>query len=392
MCIKNCCINCFNDDSIKAFISCGETIGDCDYCESVNIPVADVDDIGKFIMEGIERKYEDAANSVLYNSEEGGYQYETLLINEILMDEEEIFTDNVRDFDQLIEDLVSPDGTAYVRIDPYGPLSGGISEIDSWKKFCSLVKTKKRYTLFNDFNRDNNDVNDPLYFLNCLINILKNRSEHGCIQYLKQNNRIYRGRLLKMNGDFQHTDMTSPPIESTINNRFSPIGISFFYGSFDKDTCISEMRPSVGEKVCIAEFLILKELKILDLSNDLGRYTSIFSDEYVFDNEEYFKPFMNHFVKSIAKPIRISDKDFEYIPTQIITEYLRFNPELKLNGIKYKSSIKRGGINIVLFKGPNISTENTQDQKSWLLYKGCNKYKAINVKYGYKPMRTCDCL
>lgn len=88
---KFCCTNCFSEPAIRNFIEAEDILGDCDYCKSKNIHIYDVQNVGEFITEGVERHYEDAANQVAYESSEGGYQLPTFDISEILIWKEEIF-------------------------------------------------------------------------------------------------------------------------------------------------------------------------------------------------------------------------------------------------------------------------------------------------------------
>lgn len=121
---KFCCTNCFSESEIKNFIESEDILGTCNYCKSKDIHICDVKDVGEFIMEGIERHYEDAANQVAYESSGGGYLLPTLDISEILIYEEDIFGELLDDPSSLLDDLVLSDGTPYVRKDPYGPPSG----------------------------------------------------------------------------------------------------------------------------------------------------------------------------------------------------------------------------------------------------------------------------
>lgn len=88
---NKCCTNCFSEIEIINFIDSEKIIGDCDYCNSNNVNFCDVVDVGNFIMEGIERHYEDAANQVGYASSEGGYLLPTKDIADILLEDENIF-------------------------------------------------------------------------------------------------------------------------------------------------------------------------------------------------------------------------------------------------------------------------------------------------------------
>jgi hypothetical protein len=120
-----CCLNCFNDEEIQDCISSADQTGDCDYCRSREINVAQVDEVAEFIKAGIERVYEDAAEHIPHDSGEGGYQFPTKTITDILTDEwAGIFGEGLGDPAQLIDDFGIDDGTPYVRQDPFGPASG----------------------------------------------------------------------------------------------------------------------------------------------------------------------------------------------------------------------------------------------------------------------------
>ena len=58
---KVCCVNCFSNNDIRKFVESCATIGSCDYCGSKDTYVRDVEEVGDFVMEGIERHYEEAA-------------------------------------------------------------------------------------------------------------------------------------------------------------------------------------------------------------------------------------------------------------------------------------------------------------------------------------------
>ncbi len=389
---KFCCTNCFSESEIRNFIESENILGNCNYCKSKDIHICDVKDVGEFIMEGIERHYEDAANQVSYVSSEGGYLLPTLDVSEILVEEEDIFGELLDDPKPLLDDLVSNDFTPYVRKDPYGPPSGNPDEIRSWENFCKVVKNQQRFTTFLSLGEeDRYDHSKPGNFLFYLV-------EHfmpSLISILPPTTRIFRARIEKENRRYSHIDLTSPRDEYSKNNRMSPAGISFFYGGMDPETCIHEIRPGVDENVVVGEFEIIKNLIVLDLSTEIESRKSIFDPDYVFSYEEYFKPFLLHFVADISKPIRKTDNEIEYAPTQVFTEFLKTvnfkdhflypdekgeESDVMLNGILFKSSIKRGGKNLALFRGSDISTGSRKTQSNhWLLFKGKKTYQVNGV-------------
>lgn len=379
---KMCCVECFDYDGIKIYVQEVGNIGNCSYCGSHNVVVADVDTIGEFVKECFYKKYEDAANSVGYESAEGGYNLGTDTIDEILLYELAIFSDKLQNPELLCDDLVNSDGTPFVRIDPYGPISGGQELSDMWKKFSLLVKTNRRFSiLLDEPEKHDSDAYDDYprsvpEFIESLIGLLFEQLQ---IEY-KLGETIYRSRI--HNGSFIpcHEELTSPPREKTINNRMSPKGVKFFYGSLDSETSIAEVRPQIGTDVIVGKFKARKMLSLLDLSKK-GLGHSIFDREYEFHKDEFYNPFLERFLGTIAKPIAANDPDIEYLPTQVFIELIRFHPEHKCDGLLYRSSQNVKGINIVLFNEENVSTSEDKDENAWLNFIGYEIKRIVSLKY-----------
>jgi hypothetical protein len=389
---NKCCTNCFSEFEIINFIESEEIIGDCDYCNSRNVSVCDVVDVGSFIMEGVERHYEDAANQVGYDSSEGGYLLPTQDIAEILLEEDDIFGESLDDPYPLLEDLVSNDGTPYVRKDPYGPPSGDPEEIRYWGNFCKTVKTKQRFTAFlSSADEDQYGHSQPKNFLFHLAHNFM----PTLIDVLQPQTKIYRARINNENREWLHKDLTSPPPQRSRSSRMSPAGISFFYGGLTPEVCINEVHPSVAENVMVAEFEVIKRLFVLNLATVFEARRSIFHPEYSFSYEEYFKPFLEHFVGDISKPIRKTDNEIEYVPTQVFTEFIKAinfkanyylpdsngnESDIFIDGVLFKSSVMKDGINLVLFRGPEISTTDSANSKdAWLFYEGKKTHQITEI-------------
>ena len=67
--------------------------------------------------------------------------------------------------------------------------------------------------------------------------------------------------------------------------------------------------------------------------------------------------FLKAFAKDISKHIHKNDTSIEYVPTQVITEYIKFNPTLKVDGIIYPSAKDNNVSNYVLFMDNEQSLE-----------------------------------
>jgi hypothetical protein len=98
---KSICSRHIKERFIKKHIETNGLLGSCSYCASGRErKVMDLDDVVKFIQEGIFFLYEDAAEGVAYDSAEGGYLMPTYSNHEILWDIElemdvEVFEDVV---------------------------------------------------------------------------------------------------------------------------------------------------------------------------------------------------------------------------------------------------------------------------------------------------------
>jgi hypothetical protein len=127
-------------------------------------------------------------------------------------------------------------------------------------------------------------------------------------------------------------------------------GISVFYGAMEADTCIAEARAPVGSFVVLGPFELARTVRILDLDV----LTRVVTDESWFDPGFTVRSnraaFLRHLVQEIGRPIMPRDEEFEYLPTQAVSEYLASCVEPKLDGILFHSAQTAGeGRNIVLF-------------------------------------------
>jgi hypothetical protein len=147
-------------------------------------------------------------------------------------------------------------------------------------------------------------------------------------------------------------------------------GISVFYGAMEPDTCIAEVRAPVGSYVVLGRFEIIRPVRFLDLDL-LTKITpdgSFFDPQFVLDLEltkvttdgSWFDPqfvtdsnraaFLRHLVDDISRPIMPRDEEFEYLPTQAVSEYLALCVKPRLDGIIFHSAqTAREGRNVVLF-------------------------------------------
>ncbi|MDJ0946333.1 MAG: RES domain-containing protein [Kiloniellales bacterium] len=189
---------------------------------------------------------------------------------------------------------------------------------------------------------------------------------------------IYRGRkalsgpeMLEMQKD-PVKGLGPPPSRNATAGRMNASGISVFYGAMDEETCIAELRAPVGSLVAIARFEFIRPVRLLDFD--------VLTSVYV--KGSYFDPayglhlgraaFLGSLVHEISQPVMPRDEEFEYLPTQAVSEYLASCVEPPLDGIIFRSSQTAGeGRNIVLFNHASKVVEYDLP-------------KGTKIRYGYR--------
>ncbi len=147
-------------------------------------------------------------------------------------------------------------------------------------------------------------------------------------------------------------ELRAPPKKLAKNGRMNPVGIPIFYGAFDKETCISELRPAVGETILCGKFELSEPLKVFDFTvlNNIYKELSMFDPEY--SDKLSQLSFLRSFEFIISKAFLPNESDLEYLPLQAMTEYLSRYVEGGVEGIIYPSAQKEGETeNIVIFDG-----------------------------------------
>lgn len=355
-----CCVQCFQDTAIQTYIKENNEVSTCDYCKSQKVYCASVDSVGKFIRKGLKREFEpvDEGTGSMYDSETESYIDEGESVDTILKDFLEIFSDklNSDQADSLCCDLITESGPSeqdkqdgendwiadqnlVVKDSLYG--SEVTSEYYNWETFKYICKFYNRYF----------DLGGQISTREHILSSLDNIFNKMQVQ-LPSNTTLFRGRHYELQDGKNLKDIdllkeiSPPPRDNSKNSRMSPAGISYTYLGSRIKTCLYEIRFNKSDKILIGKFTTKKELKILDLTQEPKfPATSCFSPEY--DNcEKWLGDFVEEFKDEISMPISDNDKSLEYVPTQILAEYIR---KKQFDGIKFRSSLYPKGVNYVLF-------------------------------------------
>ena len=126
--------------------------------------------------------------------------------------------------------------------------------------------------------------------------------------------------------------------------RVNPKGIPCLYCSTERDTAMTEARPRVGSSVCAAEFVMQRDLTMVDCSADsrglawyqgVGEPAPAAREGYVWD----------HINWAFSQPVNRTDDAAEYAPTQVLAEAFR---NAGYDGIVYGSKLGSGE-NVAIF-------------------------------------------
>ena len=367
MCFKNCCPNCFESVFLEDFIvEHSQEIGKCDYCNSDNVPLIPVQEMGIHLRDCLSKAYDSVDNGTgawwdpeekEYIGPSGGLAH-VVSIREI-MEEERLLSDESEGtglLEELFENLYSVREIQKGAVDPYDDVDAcnwvirnGLygQEINSVNRSWEVFKHSALH--FLRFMGANLYASGDSFFSK-FRNIIMDFTH-----VIPKGSLFYRVRIIDKEledsgvGDVYNT-IGPPPAERSKTNRMSPAGIPYLYLASDIKTAIEECRAA-QENTLMAEYRSTKALKIVDLSESFYYpLTSIFDPGYVHE-DRWIGKVWEGFIHDISQPVDESDPDhsYEYTPTQMIAEYVRL---IDYDGICYKSSMSCGK-NYVFFFGPD---------------------------------------
>ena len=118
--------------------------------------------------------------------------------------------------------------------------------------------------------------------------------------------------------------------------RVNPKGIPCLYLSDDRNTAMSEMRPWKGSYVSVAQFTIVKNLKVVNCSVDSAQWFFTGIQPAPAKREECVWGSMN---RAFSEPVTRDDDIAEYAATQVLAEAFH---NAGYDGIIYKSGVGHG--------------------------------------------------
>lgn len=216
-------------------------------------------------------------------------------------------------------------------------------EFRSWNNYSEFAQSAK---LKNRYIRDSSAEE----FLNTVLATSKKRERK-----ILKGNYMWRAQLghhwEPIGVDEDHIDEELCPLPPermkplpniATEGRANPKGIPYLYLSTEMETAMAEVRPWIGSLISVGQFMIMRDLIVIDCSAHKRDFTFYFTEP---DPETRERAVWSHIDNAFSIPISPTDHTAEYIPTQIIAELFKNNGA---DGIIYRSSLGNG-LNVVLF-------------------------------------------
>jgi hypothetical protein len=180
----------------------------------------------------------------------------------------------------------------------------------------------------------------------------------------------YRSRIGKDGQAIPIDKMGAPPAKLASSGRANPIGIPYLYLGSTVDTAICEVRAQPGEIVCVAEFVLNTDLKIVDLRAP-RKLVSPFLEEdegsiAILRGDIDFLEILGN---ELATPVVPDGAAINYIPSQFLCEFIK---KCGFDGVAYSSSMS-DGMNVALFL-PDAATA-----------KSVAEYEVSGLTLDYRP-------
>ena len=363
------CGDCIGDDGIRDFISANAVAVHCSFCPAVGDEpmAARLDKVGEYINGCLHQEYGDALVELPWDNEEGSYYGSNWASKELLAYVVALELPNDHD-DVLLGELVGHlDDITWCEQNGLGLTDHEYAQYN-WDYFCDVVMRQRRF-FFLDVgpNPSEPEVYDPGQILRDIFDFA---DEAGLFTELPAGKQLYRARREEPGAQIKTAQKLGPPPEekATQANRMSAPGIVMFYACDEIEAALLEVAQEPG-LFAVGRWRILRPAVVLDLTA-IPTIPSIFEYDPEGGQEVSRRAvtFLHHVADQISRPIARDDRiHIEYVPTQVVTEFLRTRvrwQEKAIDGVKYESAAHPGHASYVLFANQDHVVIDPADSKS----------------------------
>lgn len=356
----NVCYKCVDDSFLRSELQAAGKSDTCHYCHEARECVT-LQHLSERIHDVLKTHFRltpsepiDVYERVLANEgrwERSGDEVEDViaeiagLSQEIAAAVREYLSEQYDDYEAALQG----EGEPYDDLACYAPQEPNDSSFrESWTAFRRDIQSRARF-----FNQYAKEALDHIF---ADISTLRDWQGTPAIRELAPTESLYRVRTARDDQELQDIlkdparGIGPPPSRNARAGRMNASGIAVFYGALDEETCIAESRAPVGSYVFVGQFTVVRPLKLLDF----GVLTNIYVDGSHFDPDYQTRcgraRFLQRLVDELSRPVMPHVEEFQYLPTQVVAEYLATYVEPRLDGIVFSSSqTANDGQNIVLF-------------------------------------------
>ncbi len=350
------CGACVGDDALRELVGEEGDVDECSFCEARGEGIAAGTDV---VLERISWQLliEWAkADDLLYRDpeEESGFAGPVYGVEGVLGTEEVEF--GGAEFEAFV--LTAFADTAYTPAGVYAVTPGDALSF-GWDELVETVKHRQRFFfVLTPNDRSADGAGAPIPRGGELLNELDRLvCEYGLLRDLPAGTPLYRVRLHPLRKRYATAkDLGAPPPNAASQSRMSPAGIPMLYTADTIDTAIGETvgtRISRRKGLTIATFAPTENLRIVDFSQ-LPSIPSVFDLDPETPRRRHELGFLNGMRRDIGGAVTLDGREhIEYVPTQVVCEYLRHQLPLELeepvHGLSWESARTPGGRNTVLF-------------------------------------------
>lgn len=339
-----CCTQCFQDDYLVKFIERKGEIGNCELCGGAQLKTIHAQDLGG-IFEPLLELYEPAEEDTHLGCESLAECLEEWEVFSEKLDKEqqndlldEIMYGAMR-YKRRFENHLSSDGWASTDDSLFST-----SNEEIWNGFADHIKRKRRFLPKAD---EFEFLANPADWLPEMLGAAELEITPK-VEYFRAREGSVREGLGHLKA-YPPDQMGAPTPEKARRNRASPAGISYLYVAEEEQTAVAEIRSFVGAKISICRVRPKQNLKIVDLT----RIHGVVSPFEHHDLQSLVKrnALLNVLNEELARPVNPEDGEVEYVPTQYLAEVIL---NAGYDGIRYKSSVRPGGTNLVFFRPKDL--------------------------------------
>lgn len=306
------CRHCIADEALAEFVAGHGSIKRCGFCDRANLLGTSIGELFHYMARCLSTEWDDPLNEVGWDH--GFDRFVDVVDSYDLLWELEDPLGN----EALQVEFVSAFEHQWCQLHPYR-LNPAQVLFFGWERFAETVRTVGECSLQRPSSNGEEDSLDPTEVLDALGAAIAEVDSRMLRRSADM--RIVRARAHDASRELDTAaDLGSPPRESAAHNRMSGACSSMFYGAETAATAATEIKPEARHVVTCGTWRPSRELTYLDLSA-ARPVPSIFDDANRPDRMTL--RFLADFADDLAKPVSEVDAATEYIPTQMVTEYMR---------------------------------------------------------------------